>query len=299
MAFCGQIIRIPQPGQSLGGTFPGNNQPQQCTGANPDNDFIAIKIGDLNGSADLEGNCFTGPDDVDDRQLATLPIETILPEGLEKGDVLTLPFIYASDAALPAFQMGIGFDEDALSFIGASKGDLDGLYENSFGLTETDKGRVRMLWFSPDGRRWMPEKGETLFHLSFKAEKDITGAGASIWLDDGILANRSFDEEGNESRLVLNMLHRPIEKASGALTADFYPNPFSGVPVLEVSADNAGPATLWLFNAFGVRVAYREVALAKGDNTFALEEVADLPAGVYIWKVKTPGFKTGGVAVKR
>ncbi len=263
-------------------------------------DFIAIKVGDLNLSADYDGSCFALSGEIDERAMATIQVESELPASIKAGDTFIVPFKHTSGEPLSAFQMGVGFDENALSFIGAAKGDLERLYENNFGLTETDKGRIRMLWFTTDEIRWLAKKGQNLFYLSFKAEKDIPDMGTVLWLDDGILPNRGYDTEGNESSLALGLLYQDVqEDVPQSVTARFYPNPFSGPPSIEVSSDEAVAATLWLFNAFGVRVAYRKVELQKGINTFILDEASGLPAGVYRWKVKTPRAKVGGLVVKQ
>ena len=264
----------------------------------PNVDFIAIKVGDVNLSANT-GDCFTSPG-VDDRSMAEVPWETEVPTAMKTGEVVTLPFRYVGSGPLPAFQAGIGFDTERLAFVGAAKGDLEMLNATNFGLSETAEGRVRMLWFTPDeGLFPMPQKGDVLFYLSFQAKKDIADAGALVWLDDNILPNRSFASDGEEGRLVLRFAPAAGAMASQPLQVRFFPNPFSAVPAIEVEASKAGPATLWLFDAFGGRLAYRKVVLAEGLNTFALDEAADLPKGVYIWKVKSAYAKISGVAVKQ
>ncbi|TAK34011.1 MAG: hypothetical protein EPO28_16640, partial [Saprospiraceae bacterium] len=262
-------------------------------------DFVAVKIGDLNLSCTVCPN-FNG-EDLSDRTRpsgqVSIPAMTYQP-----GDLVTLPFRYDGSDNWVAFQAGIRFDPDALEFIGPSKGSLKFLSADNFGLTKTKEGIIRLLWFSPDGVTGTAHEGEVLFNLTFRAKKVIENIEEAIGLDDVLLNNLAYDRDGKAFQLELFASKTAeISPSSGnQLKASCYPNPFSQALTFKVEVPDACPkASVWLFDAFGIRLAYREVSLAKGSNEILLDDSAALPAGVLNWQVRTPFGKTGGTVVKQ
>jgi hypothetical protein len=85
-----------------------------------------------------------------------------------------------------------------------------------------------------------------------------------------------------------------------SIRATCRPNPFSDGLTFDVTVPEACPkASLWVFDAFGRRLAYKEVPLVKGRNEIVLEESSKLPTGVLNWQVRTPCGKASGIVVKQ
>lgn len=256
--------------------------------------FVAIKIGDVNLSC--ASGCFAGPGDVPEDRTAGVRHLLMQDGALAAGETVTIPFSWGGEELLAAFQAGIRFDADALEFIGPSKGQVEGLSKESFGLTQVDEGLIRTLWFSPDGQRWLAGKGAVLFNLSFRAKRALPGLAGVLHLDDAVLNNLAFNTEGREYSLELAAA-KP--RPAATLQARCRPNPFSHELSFDIETDKASKGSIWLFSAFGVRLYYKEIELAKGSNTFTLGPGVSLSAGIMSWMVMTPYGKATGNVIKQ
>lgn len=267
-----------------------------------DANFIGIKVGDVNCSAVGCNGLTNGPSN-ESRSSGKGSFDAAMPTKTgSKGELITVPFRIDANGKYIAYQMGLRFDPRLLRWVGPSKGDLDGYSKESFGLTQLDEGFVRTLWFSPDGQQVL--KGtETLFILTFQVLEDIADWSKAISLDDAVLENLAFDEDGLATSMSLNFIGTPVANdrlGTGSISANCAPNPFSHAITFEVNAiSNAPKASLWVFDAFGKRVLYREVALEQGQNLFTFEDASSLPAGIYSWKVWTPKGSVKGNIVKQ
>jgi hypothetical protein len=83
------------------------------------------------------------------------------------------------------------------------------------------------------------------------------------------------------------------------LKATCSPNPTNGAASLSVQSAKAGKAKIAVFGPFGNRLIARDVDLIEGTQVFDIPEVAQLPAGVYNWKVFTTEHKSVGRLVKQ
>ncbi|TAK45861.1 MAG: hypothetical protein EPO28_03190 [Saprospiraceae bacterium] len=260
--------------------------------------FVAIKIGDVNLSC--TSGCLAGPADVPEERMAGLRQLLVKDGALAAGETVTIPFSWGSEEPLAAFQAGIRFDADAVEFIGPSKGQVEGLNKENFGLTQVDEGVIRTLWFSPDGERGLAHKGTILFNLSYKAKKDLIGLAGVLHLDDAMLNNLAFDTEGREYPLELTVVKSRAE-GSPVTTLQVWcrPNPFSHELSFDIETDKASKGSIWLFSAFGVRLYYKEIELTKGSNTFKLDQGTFLPKGILAWQVMTPHGKVFGNVIKQ
>lgn len=256
-------------------------------------DFVAIKVGDVNASAIAHA-----------RPAARPEVGLSWAVGAAKpGTALTLPVTYTGDRPAEAFQLGLRFDPARLALIGPSKGTLPGFGEVNFNLNNASKGEIRTLWIpdyaEPD--RWV-QPGDVLFYLTFKVLANTTNAEPLLSLDDALLENLAWTPEGLECTIkgaAVKQRDLPQVSAAGWLKATCAPNPTSGSAALNIQSTTAGKARVWLFNAAGGRVLMRDVVLsADTPHEVALPEIAQLPAGVYLWKVAMSGERVEGRLVK-
>ena len=255
-------------------------------------DFIGIKVGDVNGNADVN------------RPAGPLPVTTVGWPALaaKAGKTLTLPVQYTGAEPLEAFQMGLRFDPAVLEWIGPSKGQLPAMSADNFGLTHLSDGEIRMLWL-PDGSE--PDQyalpGATLFYLSFRLRQPLPESGLPLHLDDAVLANLAWraDDQAYSLRDEPLAQSRQTPAPAEALRADCRPNPTADGAVFTVRAQKAGPGRIALFDAFGKLIFMRKVELTAGEQAFAAPEVAALPTGVYVWKVYAGREKITGHLIKQ
>ncbi|GAB4488823.1 MAG: hypothetical protein OHK0019_05680 [Saprospiraceae bacterium] len=259
-------------------------------------DFVAVKVGDVNNSA------------APYRPSGNRPETALSWPAIQKkpGDAFTIPVVYTGEEPLEAFQAGLRFDPALLQLLSPSQGDLPAYNADCFGLTNVKSGEIRTLWLphDPGNPDLRIEPGTVLFHLTFKVLSPLPESDLPLWLDDAVLPNAAWRPDGTECALVY-VPSAPVERnepgvtTPAALWAECRPNPSGGEVTLKVQSAKSGKGRIALFGPYGNRVFVRDVALDGGEQEFAVPEVAQLPAGVYIWKVYAHGEKTQGHLVKQ
>ena len=261
-------------------------------------DFVAVKIGDVNQSC--TGCPNLTEESTEERAYPSSHI-SVPATAVKAGGLVTLPFHHAGEVPWLAFQAGIRFDTEVLEMIGPSKGGLDYLTAENFGTERTGGGIVRVLWFSPDGQTPLAVPGTELFNLTFRAKKELADLGSHVFFDDTALASLAYDRDDREYPLeLLAGTGGPAEDArQGSITASCRPNPFSQELAFEITSPKPCPkASLWVFDAFGKRLAYMEAPLAEGANVLTIDGASSLPQGLLTWQVRSPYGNVGGTLVK-
>ncbi len=283
---------FPNPSNPFQTTFPENRK--NIDAQNPGKvNFVGVKIGDVNDTAI--------PNRPGERPVATL---TWAAQRAELGSTVTVPIIYSGLEPLEAIQLGLRFDPAKLRLLGPSQGNLPGYHADNFGLTKAQEGEIRTLWLAsdPDDPKFRIAPGAVLFHLTFQVLEALPETSLPLWLDDAVLANAAWKSDGTEyviGQEPLHLEHRESPQATTLLRASVQPNPASGAAVFKVQAAQAGKGRIALFGPFGSRIFIRDVRLDVGEQEFSVPEVAQLPAGIYIWKVYVNGEKAQGHLVKQ
>ncbi len=259
-------------------------------------DFHAIKIGDVNGSADSSALRFG-------KQGSTF-IEFQISQ-IKNDGLLVVPIVYTGADEVEALQCGIRFDPGQWEFVGATMGDLEGIGAESFGLTQADQGIVKMLWYagysSPDPGL---KPGTTMFYLTFKSQGGLKENEAYLALDDEALENLAWAPNGKEFRIFANQ-NNSIERSEVStsvkvLTVEASPNPTSGEVRLLVHSTQPTSARIGMFSSFGQMLWMQSINLPVGETSLETNVLINQPAGVYLWKVWTPqGAKAEGHLVKQ
>ncbi|MBX2891105.1 MAG: hypothetical protein KF734_09285 [Saprospiraceae bacterium] len=264
-------------------------------------DFYGIKVGDVNGTALPNDNRPSTAAPTGERPVSLVGWQA---SPARAGAALTLPVTYAGGGPLAAFQLGLRFDPSALALIGPSAGDLAAVAPDAFGLAKAGEGELRVVWL-PDYSEPEPwaMPGATLFHLTFRALRDLSGEDFPLWLDGAVLPNAAWLADDTECDIRQGKPAQTRERAEGAasaLAAVCLPNPTTGDATLRIACERATRARAAVFGPFGNAVVLRDLALEAGEQTLALPEFASLPAGVYVWKVWTQaGEKAQGHLVKQ
>ncbi|MEZ4927271.1 MAG: cohesin domain-containing protein [Saprospiraceae bacterium] len=260
------------------------------------NDFIAIKVGDVNNTAVAHSRPA-----LEDRPV--IPLNWPEFRG-QVGDVITIPIAYNGAEQLEALQMGIKFDPNILQLISPSIGDLPDWSQGSFNLANAASGEIKTLWLSGDLRdpSQLAKTGDVLFYLTFKVVASIPESGLPIHLDYNLLNCLAWPFSGVEHKLVhqttTSQRKAEVNTKADELAAVCHPNP--GVNELNISVESPleTKARIALFGPFGNRVIMRDVQLSIGNQEIHIPEVASLPAGVYSWKLYFKGHKAQGHWVK-
>jgi len=215
-----------------------NNVPSNILNA----EFVAIKVGDVNGSAS-----FTS---VDDRSGDTFILNTN-DISVKAGELYTVDF-KATDMSIEGYQFTMNFNQNVLNFVDMVPAIAQ---KENFGFTLLEEGAITSSW---NGNA----SAGTVFSLTFTAKEDGQ-------LSDLLNVNSRYTtaEAYNNSGEVMDV--ELTFNGQSATAFDLYqntPNPFKGETVIGFNLPEAGTATLTIQDVSGKVISVVEGDFAKGYN---------------------------------
>jgi hypothetical protein len=259
-------------------------------------DFIAIKVGDVNGSAQCEDGLFA-PGVVGDRSAGVKLLANTSTLANPAGTV-DIGFGVNSETPLAAWQFGLRFDPAFLQFEEAiPETDLDGMTVANFGATEASEGRLRAIWYEPYGGTNRFD-GRRNFRLRFRVLRPFTGASNLLWLDDEVLQNRAYEEDGTARSVSLETTGTVLAGYAPPPTNELYvealPNPFGNQVKFVIQATRAEDFELSVFDVHGRLVARRAGKAEPGQVFIRFDDTGSWGSGVFTYRVKTASQSVTG-----
>ena len=135
---------FPNPENPFLSTFP---ESHSINGLTSDliKDFIAIKTGDLNQSA--QPNNLIGGDTREGREAWTIEMKD---EMLYKGQFYEIPLTIQENGTLNGFQYTMDFDPELVNVNSIKPGNLNGMNIDNFGTHALDEGWLTTSWHQPN-----------------------------------------------------------------------------------------------------------------------------------------------------
>ena len=259
---------FPDPSNPWSEEFPEviniNNIPSSVLDA----DFVAVKVGDVNGNATTNLNA-----GVEERTSANW---TLIADDkkVEKGEEVTVSFT-AADAKVLGYQFTLNFDPEVLEFVDIVPGLAT--VEN-FGLTLLDKGAITTSWNGTAG-------SDKLFTVVFRA-KAATQVSDAVSVNSRFTPAEAYDVDGNLMGIQLSF--------NGAVAANFelyqnVPNPFKGETTIGFNMPEAGFAKLTVTDMAGKVLTTIEREFAAGYNQVSLNSKDLRASGVMYYTLETAG----------
>ncbi|MBI5917166.1 MAG: T9SS type A sorting domain-containing protein [Bacteroidetes bacterium] len=259
------------------------------TGNMDEVDFIAVKVGDVNGSA--SPNQFYDP--AEDRSGQTLLLN-VQDEVLEPGREHWVDFTVKNFRQIVGYQFTLRFDTEMLDFQRIETGALPSLSEANFGFRLLDEGALTTSWNNATPTD-LPEDA-VLFSLVFEAKNSGHLAGA-LQLNSDYTQAEAYFENGELLDLALNF-EQPFTIDHSPLTVTTSPNPFRETTVIGFNLSEAQEATLRVFDTAGRLVLTRRGSFGPGRNELKISGI-DLPApGTYLYRLQTASEVATGKVVK-
>ena len=234
-----------------------------------DADFIAVKIGDVNSSAQTNSAMIP-----QDRTVGNLVFQTEQVD-LKAGDRYTVEFT-AADQSILGYQFTMNFNTDELKVVGIGEGLAT---EDNFGFAKLTDGALTTSWHEAEGRTFAAD--EVVFSVVIEALKDIN-------LADAFTVNSRYTTE--EAYNVAGE-HLNVELVFGTETGASFglyqnvPNPFRGSTTIGFNLPEATQVTLQIMDVSG-----KVLRTVQGDYDHGYNEiiVKDLDVtGVLYYKVST------------
>lgn len=256
-----------------------------------DDDFIAVRMGDVNGNITPQFKGSGNGNGAGDRTGETFRFR-ISNRSLQEGEVVEVPFRAVDFADRQAYQMTIDFDADVLALEDLRMGALPGLTEKNFGTAHLEEGHLTTFWVSNVPTTLADDA--VLFTLKFRVLR--TGGLLADLLKPGseITPAEAYDETGE----VLPIAFEFAQTSSTAFTTaregfalyQNRPNPFRETTNIQFRLPESARATVRIYNATGRLMRTFVGEYAQGMNTLEFR-ASDLgAAGVYYYELETPGF---------
>lgn len=264
---------FPNPANPWAEVFPEIISMNNVSASQLATDFVAIKIGDVNGSA--QANLLGG---VEDRNTTGSLVFAIDDTRLTAGMDYTVDF-KAQDFDVLGYQFTLNFDRSALDFVQVNPSVAG---TENFGLTLLEEGAITTSWNDNDTRL---SDGEVVFSLVFRAKSDVK-------LSDVLSVNSRFTKaeayQRNGELLDVELAFGGATVKSGFELYQNTPNPFNASTVIGFNLPEAVNATLTISDVSGRIVKVVNSDFAKGYNEIRLER-RELPTtGILYYQLDTP-----------
>jgi hypothetical protein len=244
--------------------------------------FIAVKVGDVNGSA--VPNNLLGVDVRSERDYLTLSTSD---REFTAGELIEMPISAEDFSGIVGYQFTIDFDKQSLELTDVKSGVLDNLNEGNFGLTMVDDGIITTSW--DNSKTTLSGKTGALFTLVFRAKTNGS-------LSQHIKFNSRYTEAeayANTDGVNIEVRNVRLNFANGReVVAGFElyqnnPNPFTGSTTIGFNLPEAGPATVTIFDLSGKVVKSFAGNYAKGYNEINLTSAELNNQGVLYYRLET------------
>ncbi|MBK7869796.1 MAG: T9SS type A sorting domain-containing protein [Saprospiraceae bacterium] len=235
--------------------------------------FVAVKVGDIDGNARLSSVAGTEVRNIN----STFNFQ-VADAQLVAGNEYTVDFRAADIAAIQGFQGTLTFDAKAVELVDILPGVAG---EENFGLRFANEGVITTSW---NGEA---TGNEVIFSLVFRAKAD-TQLSKTL----GVSSRYTVAEAYNQSSELMNVA---IQFNTGAVVSagfELYqntPNPFKASTVIGFNLPEAAEATITISDVTGKVIRIISNEYAKGRNQITLER-SQLPTGVLTYTLESGKF---------
>lgn len=277
------------PDDPLTEAFPEAIEVDQLEGNIWEQDFVGIKIGDINGNASPDN--FDG--NADDRNFDKELTFNLLDVDLEKGYTYEIPFTAKAFESIVGYQFALEFDTDVLEFVGIEQGNLHRLSKNNFGLNNLDRGILTTSWEA------LPEQtldeNESLFTLKFIAKANGK-LSKNLSLTQGTMPAEAYAGSLHSNVADFEMMNIVLDfKNTQNQTFELFqntPNPFTDYTNIQFYLPKATTAVLTLHDLFGNEIWRHAGDYPQGYHRVTIDlKNENIQAGILLYQLNAQGFK--------
>lgn len=237
-------------------------------------DFVAIKIGDVNGSASGNYN-----DPASDRNAAGSLVILANDGDVKANETFTLDFA-ATTFEATGYQFSLAFDPAAAELLNMEPGLAN---ESNFGYAKLDEGVLTTSWHSEEPI-WL-EQGESLFRLHFRAKKALRLSDV-FHLDDRYTPAEAYDADGQ--LLDVSLTFGQTNQQGQFELFQNKPNPFRQNTVISFFLPEPSQTTLTLTDLSGQVIKVITGNYGKGYHEIEVKRSELGNTGVFYYQLDTP-----------
>jgi len=242
--------------------------------------FIAMKIGDVNGTA--SPNSLLGSDVRTFAGDITIHLQN---RKVTKGETFIVDFRADDFKNIEGYQFTLGFEKEAVEFVNVIP-NLEGLSESNFGLTNLEEGKITTSWNNSKGIDL--DKNEVLFSMTFKAKS--TGEIANIFeINSHFTAAEAYSGNDLYEVKLVNDNQRNNTFTSVFELYQNSPNPFGEETIINFYLPKSETIVLKIYDMSGRVLNQMEFEGVKGFNSRKIKRTDFAAAGVLYYQVKTSG----------
>ena len=237
--------------------------------------FNALKVGDVNGTADPDSLIALASDTRGEPAFLQLP-----DWELEKGEVYDIPLTTADPMAWLGFQAGFQFDANLIEIETVNLGALLGMEENA--VAQPQPGLLNLSWFSLTPQVVFPDEYLLTVRIRALADtrlKDVVSTG-------GRLVSEAYTADEIAQPLQLQFVEKAAAGAIGQ-TAIFplQPNPTSAGAAIPIRLTQPESVLVEVMDFSGKTIFQQKNVLESGAQMLEIPASAFPQTSVYVWRV--------------
>jgi subtilisin-like proprotein convertase family protein len=235
--------------------------------------FQAIKIGDVNGSASVnaKGN------NVETRNNRQLVLLTDVVDAVA-GQVVEVPIYAGQFKDVLGYQFTFEFDANQVAFEGYDAATIV-IDESNFGFQSVGKGILTTSWNTQEPISF--DEGTLLYTVKFKANTKINGKQI-LKVSSKVTPALSYDSEYQASDIVLESRHKTY---AGFELKQNTPNPFNELTSISFTLPEAANATITLTDVTGKVLKVISADYPKGENHVKINASDMNVSGVLFYRI--------------
>ncbi|MFK7770650.1 MAG: T9SS type A sorting domain-containing protein [Saprospiraceae bacterium] len=272
---------FPNPNNPWQEEFPEIHEIVNYGGIYEPGNFVALKIGDVNGTA--SPNSLLGSDIRTFDGAVTLTLTHLQKEKIAIGETFTIDFRANDFKNIEGFQFTFGFEKEAVEFVDVMP-KLEGLSIENFGLTKLNEGKIMTSWNSSKGIDL--KKNTVLFSMTFKAKSMREIADIFEINSDYSTAEAYSETNVYEVELSNDIKRNKIFTNVFELYQNF-PNPFKEETVINFYLPKPEAVTLIIYDMSGRVLNQMELEGVEGFNSKRIKREDFDATGVLYYQLET------------
>ena len=242
-------------------------------------DFVAVKVGDVNGNA--TPNSLVG---ADDRNMNGTLVLNVDNAELKAGTTTSIDFRASDFDGINGYQFTMNFDAAAMTFAGVEAGALN-VSEGNFGMSMLNEGVITTSWNTSEATKVAND--EVLFTLNFNVTSNVVLSEAVSVSSRYTAAEAYAGTDLMDVAIAFNGDAGTVVRGANFELYQNTPNPFNGETLVGFNLPAAAKATLKVYDVAGKVLKVIEGDYAKGYNQISLNS-SDLSAtGVLYYQLDT------------
>ena len=240
--------------------------------------FVAIKIGDVNNSAVVNVN--NPSTESRSAKLLTFQFDNV---DAQNGQEVVVPIYAQGFTDLLGFQSTFQFDANKLELVDILPNALN-IQASNFGTHRVSEGLISCSW--NDGTPISIPSSQPLFTLVFSAKSDIASTQA-VDISSIITPSVAFDNTFSAIKLTAKSRTSPIK---GYELLQNEPNPFNDRTTISFVLPTDGKATLKVFDITGKVAKVITGIYPKGLNSIVLDSNELEGSGIWMYQIESGSF---------